>query len=133
MRARVLITLRSDPALGAIDDFVLLGGDKAALRRLKAAIRELLAAELGLTLKERVTRVGRCQDGVPLLGFAVYPGVVKLQGERKRRTLRRIRERERQRWAGALPEELAARCVESALAHIAHAGTAGLRRRWFSE
>jgi len=125
--------LRVKGYLRYMDDFLLFGCDIAELHRWRAEMRDFLAEGLHLTLKERVTFVAPTHRGIPFLGFLVFPGAIRLQGARKRRVLSKIRSRERQRRGGLIPEEEAARSVAASLAHIGHAQTLGLRRRWFED
>lgn len=55
-----------------VDDFALFSDSKTQLYEWKSAIIEKLAA-MRLTLHERETQVARTQDGIPWLGFVVYP------------------------------------------------------------
>lgn len=116
-----------------MDDFLLFAADKADLHRWRAEIRGFLAGCLRLRLKESVSFVALVRRGAPFLGFAVYPGAVRLQGVRKRRTLSKIRERGRQRRAGEIDDGDLARSVAACVAHVEHADTLGLRRGWFHD
>ena len=116
-----------------MDDFLLFAADKSDLHRWRAEIRAFLAECLHLRLKESVSFVAPARRGIPFLGFAVFPGAVRLQGTRKRRTLARIRLVERRRREGLTSEEDMARCVTASLAHVQHADTLGLRRGWWNQ
>lgn len=125
--------LRCRGYLRYMDDFVLFAAEKETLHLARGAIREFLSNNLKLTLKEYVTCVAPCSRGLPFLGFNIFPGVVRLQGSRRRRTLRKIKEKEAEMSLGCIGEEQLARSVASSIAHVSHARTVGLRRRWFAE
>lgn len=55
-----------------VDDFALFSNDKAQLYAWKQAIIERLA-HLRLTIHEREAQVTQTKDGIPWLGFVVYP------------------------------------------------------------
>ncbi len=116
-----------------MDDFLLFGDDKGVLHRHRAAIRSFLAGELDLALKDRVTRLSPCSAGVPFLGFAVYPGLVRLQGSTARRMRKGIHWREKEFLSGSVGIEALSRSVRAAVAHASHGASLGLRRRWFFE
>jgi RNA-directed DNA polymerase len=61
-----------------VDDFALFSNDKAQLWAWKNAIIERLA-RLRLTVHEREAQVVQCKDGIPWLGFVVYPTHRKLK------------------------------------------------------
>lgn len=116
-----------------MDDFILFGSAAAELHRQRAEIRRFLADALRLRLKESATCVGATRDGVPFLGFRVFPGVVRLQGARWRRMRGKIRRQEQAFRKGRLSADQLVRSVRSSIAHIEHAATRRLRRKIFEE
>jgi len=123
--------LRVGAYLRYMDDFVLFGASAAELHRHRGEVAAFLRERLGLQLKEAATFVAPTRCGLPFLGFAVFPGTVRLRPERRRRTRRRVVAREREWSSGEITAAELARSVQSSLAHAAHAATLGLRRRWF--
>ncbi len=123
--------LRVRPYLRYMDDLLLFSDCLEMLHRQRAEIRWYLRDELGLKLKERASFVAPTSSGVPFLGFAIFPGMTRLQGARARRMRRRIKMAEAQLQAGNIDVESLARSVQSSVAHAAHGNTIGLRRRWF--
>lgn len=112
-----------------MDDLLLFADDKPALHRNLAALRAFLRETLRLELKETATRLAPATEGIPFLGFRVYPGVLRLNPRTLRRFRRRWRGRERAYRAGRLGGDDLARTVASLFAHVAHADTWRLRRR----
>jgi hypothetical protein len=88
-----------------MDDLLLFANDKARLHRLLAAIRRFLLERLNLFFKENTTLVAPVGEGIPFLGFRVYPGVRRAEsahpaplppaGARPRAMLRRRRNQRR--------------------------------------
>lgn len=84
---------------------------------------------LRLELKETATRLAPVTEGIPFLGFRVYPGVLRLNSRTLRQFRRQWRGREQACRAGRLGDDHLARTVASLFAHVAHADTGRLRRR----
>jgi len=126
-------TLRVTGYLRSMDDFLLFGLDKPGLHRQLARIRGFLAESLGLRLKEEVSFVAPVRAGIPFLGFRVFPGMVRLQGARWRRMRRKIRRREQAFRDGEITAEELSCSVRSSIAHLEHAATRRLRRRFFED
>jgi hypothetical protein len=74
-----------------MDDVVLLGPDRAAVRRLRDEAARFVACALHQEIKREGTRLGPVSIGVPFLGFRVWPALVRLDGARVRRFRRRVR------------------------------------------
>lgn len=73
--------LRCGAYLRYVDDFLLFADDKRKLWRWHGAIVERLAS-LRLTLHERKTQPRPCTEGIPFLGFTVYPGHRRLKRQK---------------------------------------------------
>lgn len=72
------------------DDMLLFSHSKAFLRSAQACIREELQSER-LNMHERKSRVVRCDDGVPFLGFRFFPERVRLLRANRIRFEKRMR------------------------------------------
>ena len=114
-----------------MDDILVFGRSKPELHRWRAEIRTYLAQALKLEIKESVTFVAPVNEGIPFLGFCVYPGTIRLQARRWRRTCRKIRLRERAFRDGRISADELARSVQSSVAHVGHAASRRLRQRFF--
>lgn len=119
--------LRCPAYLRYVDDFLLFSNSKPELWAWKNGIRERLAA-LRLTLHERSSTVYPVTNGMPFLGFRIYPDHRRLKRRNGVAFARRLRG-----WHGAMArgemdlEELTRR-VRGWVAHAAHGDTGGLRR-----
>ena len=125
--------LRIRRYLRYMDDFVLFSSDPDELRRARRLIVQYLADERALALKERATLLSPVRRGVPVLGFSVYPRLVRVRRPNLRRSVRRLRFRVRQHISGKIPPEVFAQSVRSILEHLSHGHTRGLRLRVLSD
>ena len=116
-----------------LDDFLLFAKEKAKLRFSLPLIKEFLGARLGLTLKASATQIGGVDQGVPFLGFRIFPAMKRLQGHRWRCFKKRVRTLEKAYLSGRLSEEELGRRVNSMIGHVIHADTLLARRTFFME
>jgi hypothetical protein len=111
-----------------MDDLLLLADDKPALWSAKRSVEKFARDRLRLTLKERATVLAPVLEGIPWLGFRVFPGLVRLNHASKERFVRNLRGSV----AGAAEEVMAdeSQVARSAslCGHVAHADTVRLRR-----
>jgi len=121
--------LRVKAYLRYMDDLVLFANGKPTLHRGLAEIRGFLQDRLALELKESATWLAPVSEGLPLLGFRVYPGLIRLNGRSLHRFRRQVSGRERAYQAGRIGLEDLAGSVASLFAHVSHADTLALRRR----
>ncbi len=94
-------------------------GDKPTLHDLEERCREKLAS-LRLLLHPRKTRVSPVSEGIPFLGFRVWPTHRRLLPSSVKRARRRLSQLET--IAEAVP------CIRAWIAHAEHGDTYGLRR-----
>lgn len=87
--------VQSHLGLGAwcryMDDMLLFGDDRPRLAAAGAEIAVLLADRMALALRHEACRAGRVSDGVPFLGFRIWPHHIRLDRARRLRLGRRIR------------------------------------------
>ena len=112
-----------------MDDVLLFADDKPTLHLWLADMRRFLDERLRLRLKERATLIAPVTQGVPFLGFRIYPGVIRLNPRSLRRFRRQARGREKAYRAGNLGMDALNRSVSSLYAHVAHADSYRLRRQ----
>ena len=125
--------LRIKGYLRYMDDWLIFGEDKTALWETLAAVREFLRDRLKLELKEEVIRIAPTWEGVPFLGFRVYPDSIRLCDDKWAKFRRQVRQREAAYWAGEIDEDELARSIASMLGHTAHADTLAARRKFFDD
>lgn len=73
-----------------MDDILVLGPTKRYLWSIARDIEAIVTGELGLALKHTVTQVAPVTQGIPWLGFRVFPGTVRIQAEGRKRFGRKI-------------------------------------------
>ncbi len=112
-----------------MDDFVLFAETKVTLAPLEARIARFLDRRLGLHLNPRASLLAPVTQGLPFLGFRLYPGVVRLRPATLRRFWRKAHARLR---TLALDDEAKATdalaSLHSLFGHVAQANTRLLRR-----
>jgi hypothetical protein len=119
--------LRCQAYLRYVDDFLLFANDTATLHRWKRQIIAFLAAHLRLMLHERESAVMPVYDGVPFLGFRIFPDHRLLRRRNGVSFSRRIRQMRQDYHDGLLDIAEVTRRVQGWVAHVAHADTWGLR------
>lgn len=119
--------LRCQAYLRYVDDCLLFADDKRLLWAWKGHIHKFLA-ELRLTLHERESTVYPVKQGIPFLGFRVFPTHRRLKRRNGIAFSRRLRRYQRQVVAGDMSLEELTRKVRGWTAHAAHGDTWRLRR-----
>ena len=120
------------PGVGAyfryMDDLLLFGEDKAALWGALDEISGFACSRLRLRLKPSATRVAPMSEGIPWLGFRVFPGTIRLSNASKVRFVRKLiasmDAAADAPWSDGEQVPLAA----SLCGHVSHADTLQLRR-----
>lgn len=111
-----------------VDDFLLFAEDKLTLHAWKAGIIAFLAQRLRLTLHEREAVVTPVTEGIPFLGFRVYPDHRRLRRRNGVAFARRLRQMAREYEQGKVDLPRVSARVQGWVAHASHADTWGLRR-----
>lgn len=96
-----------------MDDLAIWSDSKQELFKLADKLRIFLAQSLRVELKEERTIVSPCSEGVPFLGWRVYPNLLRRDGRRLRRQRRLIRLRESQFMRGEISAESLQDCALS--------------------
>ncbi len=123
--------LRVKAYIRYMDDFVLFAPRKELLHSYLGSLRGYLSEKLKLELKEKVTKIAPVSEGVPFLGFRIYPSLIRVQRVNLIRYRKKIRQKEWDYESGKLVEAKLIESVNSLIAHISHASTLSLRRKEF--
>jgi hypothetical protein len=83
-------TLRVKGYVRYMDDFCLWGGAKKELREFGGRIAVFLDGELKLRLKESAVRLAPAKNGVPFLGFLLFPDKIRLRPSSLRRFMAKV-------------------------------------------
>jgi retron-type reverse transcriptase len=124
--------LRCRAYLRYVDDFLLFAEDKPTLWAWREAIIERLA-RLRLTLHERRAQVYPVTEGIPFLGFRVFPEYRRLKSARGHAFRRRLETLVGRYRAGDVEAEDITAAIQGWVAHVAYGDTWGLRRAVLSE
>ena len=124
--------LRLPGYLRYMDDFAVFADGKPRLHRVLAAIREFLPATLRLELREERTFLAPVAQGLPFLGFRVWPGIVRLDGRKLARLRRQVRRREAAYRLGRIDEDALAQSVRGMVGHVCHIDSLQARKRVFA-
>ncbi len=119
--------LRCPAYLRYVDDYLLFANNKHQLWSWKDDVRDRLA-DLRLTMHERESTVYPVTNGIPFLGFRIYPAHRRLRRRNGVAFARRLRGwREQVRRGELTTAEITPR-VQGWVAHAQHGDTLGLRR-----
>jgi hypothetical protein len=110
-----------------VDDLLLFAGDKRTLWRWKAAVVDFLT-ELRLCLHDRESTVYPVTNGIPFLGFRIYPDKRLLKRRNGVAFARRFRALRAALAAGDVTHDQLRQSLQGWLAHASHGDTEGLRR-----
>jgi RNA-directed DNA polymerase len=110
-----------------MDDFVLFADGKPALRAAREGIEAFARETLHLTLKERATLLAPAHQGLPFLGWRLYPGLRRVRPENLARCRARLRRRRALVRAGALSGEAYIAAVRALFVHLGGRDTVDLR------
>ena len=111
-----------------MDDFIVFHDEKKELRELLVLIENFCHAKLTLQLKSKVTKIAPVSEGLPFLGYRIFPNLIRIKRENLVRSKRKIKIRERDYLEGNITEKVFTNSVKSIFAHISHGNTLNLRR-----
>ncbi len=123
--------LRCRPYLRYADDFLLFADDKAALWQWRDALVERLA-RLRLTLHAEQAWPRPVAEGIPFLGFVVFPAQRRLKRRKGIAYVRRLKGLLARYSAGQLPLEHVHASALGWVNHLRYGDTWGLRRAVFA-
>lgn len=111
-----------------MDDMILLGETKAQLWAWHRSVHRFAEERLKLELKDEVTRIMPVTEGVPFLGFVVFPGTVRFDPVRLRRFRRKLRALDRKVDRGSVDDENAECSASSLIGWASHGDTVCLQK-----
>ena len=110
-----------------VDDFLVFANEKPRLAACRREVERRLESSR-LLLNERKTRIYPVAEGIPFLGFRVYPRGRRMLSGAVKRARRRMARLAAAHQAGEIEINAVSRSVEAWVAHASHGDTAGLRR-----
>lgn len=124
--------LRCKAYIRYVDDFLLFSDDKITLHRWRNIIIEFLQS-LRLTVHENRAQAKPVTNGIPFLGFTVYPTHRRLKRSKGIHYRRRLKILYQQYQSGEISREQGRASVMAWLGHVQHGNTYGLQRKLFWE
>ena len=124
--------LKCPAYLRFVDDFLLFADDKATLWRWRQAVIDFLAG-LRLTLHEARCHPQPVTEGIPFLGFVVYPHHRRLKRRKGIAYHRRLRTLLASYAQGELPLHAITASIQGWVNHVRYGKSYGLRRALFRQ
>lgn len=115
-----------------VDDFLLFADDKATLHQWRTAIIDYLTT-LRLTLHEQRCHPQPVAEGLPFLGFVIYPQYRRVKRRKGIAYRRRFRALLQQYRADEIPLDTVTASVQGWINHVRYAESYGLRRTLFAQ
>lgn len=110
-----------------MDDFILYGPEREFLKQELVLLREFLAENLALELKDDI-QLNRCRRGIPFIGYRVFPGRIRLSPRSRRRFSRKFRQYEKHWHEGEWTTGELVRRMNALIAFTRMADAGGFRR-----
>ncbi len=110
-----------------MDDMIIWGNDKSRLLEIHLEILKYVHEKLQLELKPLI--LNKCQNGVPCLGYMVFPYYIRLSQRSKQRFIRKLRIVEANYASGNWPESYCQLKVLPLLAFTKHADAELFRQK----
>lgn len=110
-------TLRIAGYVRYVDDFVILSNNKIELREIKAEITNYLAG-LRLIPHPNKTQIHQTKDGIPFLGFMIYPNYKYVRRDKIKRYKRYLRRNLNLKENGIITPQILENQLNSWLGHI---------------
>ncbi|MEA1969484.1 MAG: reverse transcriptase/maturase family protein, partial [Thermodesulfobacteriota bacterium] len=114
-----------------MDDFILFAHDKKSLNQCLNEIHWFTVEKLFIELKQSVLMLAPVTQGVPFLGFRIFPQVIRLKKENLKKFGNNLKKRKKEYETGVIDQECLIRSISSMVAHASHADTYLLRRKIF--
>lgn len=111
-------TLRVKGYLRYMDDMVAFGNEKPLLRQQRTAITQFLDERLKLRIKENATFLNPSAQGLRFLGMRIFPGMIRVKRENRRRSLRKLKQTEEAWQRGEIDEDAMQQRMTSISGHL---------------
>lgn len=115
-----------------VDDFALFDDDRARLLHAREQIIGFLARRLRLRVHEGPAQVQACANGIPWLGFVIFPDHRRVKARKVVQATRRLAERHAAWRAGVISFAEFDASVQGWINHVSSADSWGLRRHVLS-
>lgn len=106
-----------------MDDFLLLSNDKQKLQNDLKEIETFLKNQLSLKIKEKSIQLNKAENGIPFLGYRVFPKLIRVRKENLHRCLKGMRAQENAYKNGKINSEQLYQSAQSRLGFIRFANS----------
>ena len=110
-----------------MDDMVVFADSKAYLKGVMQKLRMFLHDELKLTLNPRSTFLNSRRNGLPFLGFRIFPRLIRVKRENLKRVKGKLKKRKRELRKGHITEDHFVMSARSMFDHLGFADSFQLR------
>jgi len=108
-----------------MDDFVLFNNDPKKLKEALLLLESYLR-QLGLQIKPKSMQINRCTQGLPFLGYRIYPNLIRVRQENLKRCIRGIVKTENAYLNNRISAETLYQSTKSRMGFIGFANTFSL-------
>ncbi len=116
------------PYLRYMDDMLFFAKTKKELRALLVRTADFLQDRLRLALNPVATKIAPVTEGVPFLGFRIFPNLIRLNSRSLRRYRKRLRQMESAYESSKTDVDGLTASIQSMIAHMSHGDTLRLRQ-----
>ena len=124
--------LQCEGYLRYVDDFLLFSNDKHELLEWRDRIIQRLA-KLRLTLHENKVQARPVTEGIPFLGFEIFPSHRRLKQRKGIAFQRKYKHMLLEHKEGRMPHDKITASIQGWVNHVRYADTWGLRRAFFAQ
>ncbi len=111
-----------------MDDMLFFSDIKKTLHGVLDMMEHFIDSRLYLRLKTSATQMAPVSEGIPFLGFRIFPGMIRLQRKSLQRFRKRLRNMESDFVNGEISVEELSASIQSMIAHMSHANTQRMRQ-----
>ena len=112
-----------------MDDMVFFSGSRKYLKNVLKEVEAFLDGRLGLSLNPGATFLNSRMNGLPFLGFRVFPDLIRVKKENLKRIKKKLEQKRREFETGLITEECFVMSARSMFDHIGFANSLILRNR----
>jgi RNA-directed DNA polymerase len=110
-----------------MDDMVFFADSSAYLKEVMEKLKIFLKDELKLSLNPRSTFLNSRRNGLPFLGFRIFPRLVRVKRENLKRVKGKLKKRKKELREGLITEERFVMSARSMFEHLSFANSFQLR------
>lgn len=125
-------TLKIPKYLRYMDDFSLFSNNRDELLSARQSIEKYLS-EIRLNIHPIKTQIVATEQGVPFLGFRIFPEHIRVQNKNVQRGRKRLRKLQKAYARGEISVKMIDQSIKSWVVHLEYADTWHLRQKIFAD